>query len=77
MIDLQTEPAVAATVEICHDDIEYNVAQVASRIDADLILLGAPLGSRLAGSRRRNSSELLAALQQATGAEVEIVGDHY
>jgi len=75
MIDLLTEPAVAATVEICHGDIEYNVTQVASRIDADLILLGAPLDSRLTEYGRRNSSELLEALRQATGAGVEIVGD--
>lgn len=74
MIDLLTEPAVAATVEICHGDIEYNVTQVASRISADLILLGAPLGGRLAGSGHRKRSELLEALQQATGADVEIVG---
>lgn len=75
MIDLLMEPAVAATVEICHGDIEYNVTQVSSRMDSDLILLGAPLGGRLAGSERRNSTELLEALQLATGADVEIVGD--
>ncbi|WP_028582831.1 universal stress protein [Desulfogranum japonicum] len=74
MIDLLTEPAVQATVEICNGDIEYNVTQVAARIDADLILLGAPLGKRLAGSVRKDSTELLEALRQATGADVEIIG---
>ena len=74
MIDLLTEPAVKAAIEICHGDIEYNVTQVASRIDADLILLGEPLGKRLTSSKRKDSSELVEALSQATGAYVEIVG---
>lgn len=75
MIDLLTEPAVEATVEICNGDIEYNVARVAARIQADLILLGAPIGKRLTGSSRKDSTELLDALRRVTGADVEIIGD--
>jgi len=77
MIDLLTEPSVEATVEICSGDIEYNVTQVAARTGADLILLGAPLGKRLAKSVRKDSLELVEALRQATGADVEIVGDDH
>lgn len=75
MIDLLTEPEVEATIEICHGDIEYNVAQVASRIEADLILLGAPFGDRLVGSGRKSSDDLVESLRSATGADVEIVGE--
>jgi len=75
MIDLLTEPDVEATVEICHGDIEYHVAEVAARIGADLILLGAPLGKRLAASGRKDRLQLVEALRNATGADVEIVGD--
>jgi len=77
MIDLLTEPAVEATVEICHGDIEYHVVEVATRIDADLILLGAPLGKRLAASGRKDRLQLVEALRNATGADVEIVGDDH
>lgn len=75
MIDLLTEPDVVATVEICHGDIEYNVTEVARRIDADLILLGAPISGRLLNSARKDSAELLEALRWATGADVEVIGD--
>ncbi len=75
MIDLLTEPEVLAEVEICYGDIEYNVREVAARIDADLILLGAPLKQRLARSEHNESAGLIDALRAATGADVEIVGD--
>ena len=74
MIDLLTEPDVKTTVEICNGDIEYNVNEVAKRIDADLILLGAPLSKKLADSGHKNSEELMESLRQSTGAYVEIVG---
>ena len=74
MIDLLTEPDVSASIEICHGEIEYNVIEVAKRTEADLILLGAPLGRRLAGTGRKNSDELVQALRLATGADVEIIG---
>lgn len=75
MIDLQTDPDVHATIDIREGEIETNVVEVAKNSNADLILLGAPLGGLYHQSERRNIDELVDYLRDETGADVEIIGN--
>lgn len=75
MIDLQTDEEVKATIDIREGEITDNVTQLAKEIDADLILLGAPLGRDYHRPDRRTRTELVEFLRQETGADVEVIGD--
>ena len=74
LVNIQTDPDVHSSIEIRQGDIEDECIEVCERIGADLILLGAPLPANPASSRRHSIEELVDALREGTGADVEIVG---
>lgn len=74
LVDLQTKYDVAATIDVREGDVEDVVVEVTNESSAKLILLGAPLPSNPRALRRNSIEELIVALQESTGAEVEIVG---
>lgn len=77
MVDIQTEPDVRSMIEVRRGDVEDITIDVARRVGADLILLGAPVPTDSLAVRRKSIDELIAALRQGTGADVEIVGPGY
>lgn len=74
MVDLQTEPVVEPTIDIRQGDVEEVAVAVVKEVGSDLILLGAPLPMDPRAARRQSIDELVDALREQTGADVEIVG---